>query len=147
LAQEILARGTGFIAAPNTNLDGTIYNLRYGPPSRGIEFEKLDLTAIAAGYDSAFKTNAADHWNIAGSMTQMQITAPDGYQRQFFQLDWRFINSAGKVWEPSGDGQGDGVNTKWGNHEPDLVRDANVAFAEAFLRMMVRSNTILDEKP
>jgi hypothetical protein len=76
-------------------------------------------------------------------MTQMQITAPDGYQRQFFQLDWRFINSAGKVWEPSGDG----VNIKWGNHEPDLVRDANVAFAEAFLRMMVRSNTILDEKP
>jgi len=145
--QEILARGTGLVAASNISLDGTIYNLRYGPPSRGIEFEKLDVTAIAAGYDSSFKTNAADRWDIAATMTQMQITAPDGYQRQFFQLDWRFTNSRGKVWEPSGSGQGDGVNIKWGNHESDLVRDANVEFAEAFLRMMVHSHTILDKNP
>jgi hypothetical protein len=146
-AQEILARGTGLVAAPNTSLDGTIYNLRYGPPSKGVEFERLDVATIAAGYDRAFKTNSADRWEIAGTMTQMQITAPDGYQRQFFQLDWRFTNSKGKVWEPSGEGQGDGVNIKWGNHEPDLVRDANVAFAEAFLRMMARSKSILKENP
>jgi hypothetical protein len=41
--QEILARGTGIVVVSNTSLDGTIYNLRYGPPSRGIESEKLDV--------------------------------------------------------------------------------------------------------
>jgi hypothetical protein len=50
--QEILARGTGFVATSNAGLDGTIYNLRYGPPSKGIEFEKPDVKAIAAGYYS-----------------------------------------------------------------------------------------------
>lgn len=33
-AQETLAQGTGFIAASDPNLSGTIYNLRYGPTSK-----------------------------------------------------------------------------------------------------------------
>jgi hypothetical protein len=142
-AQETLTHGTGFIAASDTNLSGTIFNLRYGPPAKGISDERLDIAAIADGYDRTFKTNGADRWEITGTMTQMQITAPDGYQRQLFELDWQFTNSEKRIWEPSGTGQGEGVNIKWGNHESDLVRDANVAFAEAFLRQMVRSKEIL----
>ncbi len=117
-------------------LDGKIYNLG----SRKVcEFERVDTAKLVSGFNDMFAREGGDSWTISSLSAEMQITAPAGYQRELFKIQWKIVNRSGRSVQRKSVAQGTGVNIKWGNDEAALARDANVAFAEAILRLVVES--------
>ena len=144
--QKILGQGTGVIAV-SPNSSSTIYRLVAGSPSTKIDQERLDLAAIAEGYNQAFQNHRSDRWEIFETVTKMQSTSPNGIRNHYYELSWKFRNSAKREWAASAYGSGQGVKLKMNSMGDEEAADANLAFAVAFLRLMARSEEILQQGP
>lgn len=144
--QRALDRGTGTPVAAAT-ATAAIYRLGEGLPARPLDSERLDLATTTSGYGRAFNADPGQRWIATTTQVFSQTRSSGGRRRELFELDWIFRAADGTTWAAQGIATSPGVRTEQDYSESDLVRDANVGFATAFLRMIASAKRLHGDPP
>lgn len=123
----------------SSDLDSTLYALSgLDVTNEAITAERLDITAICNGFNTAFGNVSGAKWAAVNTRSFEHFGAPSGIQKHVFELHWTFREaSTGKKLLLEEMNSGPGVNIKWFPPRTAVDAEMNQAFALTFLHLIV----------